>query len=108
VSEVFGLDQLLARRLQVGKSYLEFLRVPAISAGIYVLSKGANDPQQPHTEDEIYYVINGKAKIRIGAEVRSVGEGSVIFVDAGVEHRFLDIEQDLVVLVVFGPAESTP
>ena len=108
MSEVFGLDQLLARRVQAGKSYLEFLRVPAISAGIYVLSKGATDPQQPHAEDEIYYVVGGKAKIRIGTEVRSVDEGSVIFVEAGVEHRFLDIEQDLVVLVVFGPAESMP
>jgi mannose-6-phosphate isomerase-like protein (cupin superfamily) len=106
VSEVFGLDQLLARRVQAGKSYLEFLRVPAISAGIYVLPKGATDPQQPHAEDEIYYVVGGKAKIRIGTELRTVGERSVIFVEAGVEHRFLDIEQDLVVLVVFGPAES--
>jgi mannose-6-phosphate isomerase-like protein (cupin superfamily) len=106
VSEVFELDQLLAKRLQAGRSYLEFLRVPAMSAGIYVLPAGAPDPQQPHREDEIYYVVRGKAKMRIGTEERSVGEGSVIFVEAGLEHRFFDVEEELVVLVVFAPEES--
>ena len=112
-SEVFALDQLLAKRLQAGRSYLEFLRVPAMSAGVYVLPAGAPDPQQPHHQDEIYYVVRGKAKMRLGseesaeesAEERSVREGSVIFVEAGLEHRFIDVEEELVVLVVFAPEE---
>jgi mannose-6-phosphate isomerase-like protein (cupin superfamily) len=112
MSEVFvsALDQLLAKRLQAGRSYLEFLRVPAMSAGVYVLPAGAPDPQQPHQEDEIYYVVRGKAKMRLGteerAEERSVGEGSVIFVEAGLEHRFFNVERELVMLVVFAPEES--
>jgi mannose-6-phosphate isomerase-like protein (cupin superfamily) len=105
-SEVFALDQLLAKRLQGGSSYLEFLRVPAISAGVYVLPAGAPDPQKPHSEDEIYYIARGKSKMRLGAEERSVGEGRVIFVEAGLEHRFFDIEEELVLLVIFAPAES--
>ena len=109
-TEVFALDQLLARRLQAGRSYLEFLRVPAMSAGVYVLPAGASDRQQPHHQDEIYYVVRGKAKMRLGAEEgaeeRSVAEGSVIFVEAELEHRFFDVEEELVVLVVFAPAES--
>ncbi len=105
-SEVFALDQLLAKRLQAGRSYLEFLRIPAISAGVYVLPPRARDPQKPHKEDEIYYVIRGKAKMRLGTEERSVGEESVIHVEAGLEHRFFDIEEELVVLVIFAPAES--
>jgi mannose-6-phosphate isomerase-like protein (cupin superfamily) len=113
-TEVFALDQLLAKRLQAGRSYLEFLRVPAMSAGVYVLPAGAPDPQQPHHQDEIYYVLRGKGKMRLGgneraeerAEERSVGEGSVIFVEAGLEHRFFDVEEELVVLVVFAPEES--
>jgi len=105
-TEVFALDQLLAKRLQGGRSYLEFLRVPAMSAGVYVLSAGAPDPQNPHGEDEIYYLVSGKAKMRIGAQEHSVGEGSVIYVEAGLEHRFFDIEEELVVLVIFAPAES--
>ena len=108
MSEVFDLDHLLAKKLQAGKPYLEFFRVPAISAGIYTLPAGATDPQKPHAEDEIYCVISGKANVRIASEIRSVAEGSVIFVEAGVDHRFLDIEQELVLLVVFGPAESNP
>ena len=105
-TEVFALEQLLAKRLQGGRSYLEFLRVPAMSAGVYVLSAGAPDPQNPHGEDEIYYLVSGKAKMRIGAQEHSVGEGSVIYVEAGLEHRFFDIEEELVVLVIFAPAES--
>jgi len=114
-SEVFALDQLLAKRLQAGRSYLEFLRVPAMSAGVYVLPAGAPDPQQPHHQDEIYYVVRGKAKMRLGseesaeesAEERSVAEGSVIFVEAELEHRFFDVEEELVVLVVFAPEEKS-
>ncbi len=81
-----------------------------MSAGVYVLPAGARDPQQPHHEDEIYYVVRGKAKMRQGDEARarerSVGEGSVIFVEAGLEHRFFDVEEELVLLVMFAPAES--
>jgi mannose-6-phosphate isomerase-like protein (cupin superfamily) len=106
MSEVFELDQLLAKRIQVGRSYLEFLRVPAMSAGVYVLPAGATDPQQPHREGEIYYVVRGKAKMRIGNKESSVSEGSVIFVEAELEHRFFDIEEELLVLVVFAPEES--
>src|SRR6266446_6808830 len=103
-TEVFALDELLAKRLQAGRSYLEFLRVPAMSAGVYVLPAGAPDPQQPHHQDEIYYVVRGKAKMRLGSKEgtkeraagrngeRSVGTGSVIFVEAGLEHRFFDVE----------------
>ncbi len=106
MSEVFALDQLLDRQIATGRSYLEFLRVPAMSAGIYVLPVGATDPQKPHEQDEIYYVIRGKAKMRIGAEERSVSQGNVIFVEAGREHQFFDLERELVLLVIFAPAES--
>jgi mannose-6-phosphate isomerase-like protein (cupin superfamily) len=113
-TEVFALDQLLAKRIESRRSYLEFVRVPAMSAGVYVLPAGAPDPQQPHHQDEIYYVVRGQAKMRLvhkdrakADQDRSVGEGSVIFVEAGLEHRFFDVEEELVVLVVFAPEESS-
>jgi mannose-6-phosphate isomerase-like protein (cupin superfamily) len=93
-------------RQQSAKLYSEFLRVPAMSAGIYVLPAGATDPQSPHKEDEMYYVVRGQSRMRAGAEDQVVGEGSIIFVAAGVEHRFFDITEELVVLVFFAPAES--
>jgi mannose-6-phosphate isomerase-like protein (cupin superfamily) len=104
MSEVFEIEKLLQKRGDY--PYHEFLRIPAMSAGIYVLPAGAVDRQAPHREDEIYYVIRGKAKMRLGAEECSAEEGSVIFVEPGLEHRFFDIEQELVLLVVFAPAES--
>lgn len=88
------------------KRYQEFLRVPAMSAGIYVLSAGATDKQSPHKEDEIYYVVRGKAKMRLGREERSISQGDVIYVAKNLEHRFFDIAEELELLVIFAPAES--
>ena len=106
MSEVFDLDNLLARRDQGGRSYLEFLRVPAMSAGIYILPAGGTDLQRPHAQDEIYYVIGGAATLRLANSEKKVAKGDVIFVESNAEHRFFDIEEELVLLVVFAPAES--
>lgn len=102
----YEIADLLRERSQKGKSYLEFLRAPVMSAGIYLLGAGATDPQQPHKEDEMYYVVRGRARMRVGSEEQAVSAGSVICVEAGVEHRFFNIEEELLVLVFFAPAES--
>lgn len=91
-----------------GPRYREFLRVPALSAGTYVLPAGGVDRQSPHGEDEVYYVVRGRGRFRNGPEDREVGPGDVLFVPAHREHRFHEITQELVLLVVFGPAEGTP
>ena len=105
--EALDLPRLLSGHDFSGEPYLEFLRVPSLSVGLYVLAAGASDPQQPHTEDEVYHVVSGKGHIRVGAEDRAVGAGTVVFVEAGVDHRFYDIEEDLEVLVFFAPAEGS-
>src|SRR3989475_10296324 len=64
----FQLTEIEQQRLLTGKRYFEFLRVPALSAGLYVLPTGGADPQGPHKQDEIYYVIRGGARLRIGSE----------------------------------------
>jgi len=102
----FNLSELSERRDKSGKRYLEFLRIPAVSAGLYVLPAAGSDPQKPHAEDELYYVASGRARMRVGKEDREVSAGSLIFVAAGVEHRFYDITEELTVLVFFAPAES--
>jgi mannose-6-phosphate isomerase-like protein (cupin superfamily) len=107
VRNFFAMSELLQERNQRGKLYHEFLRIPAMSAGVYVLAAGATDPQRPHREDEMYYVVGGRARMRIGAEDSAVSQGSVIFVAATVEHRFYDIEEELTVLVFFAPSESS-
>ena len=103
---LFQISELEKQRRQSGKRYLEFLRIPAMSAGVYVLPAGGTDPQSPHKEDELYYVVRGRSNMQIGAESRSIAAGSIVFVAAMVEHRFYNIVEELVVLVFFAPAES--
>jgi quercetin dioxygenase-like cupin family protein len=103
----FGnVGEIDRQRAASGKLYGEFLRVPAISAGLYVLPAGSTDPQRPHHQDEMYYVVRGKARFRAADQDQEVSPGSVLFVAAEVEHRFYDIREELAVLVFFAPAES--
>lgn len=103
--EAFALSSLIAARERSGQLYHEFLRVPAMSAGIYQLAAGVDDPQQPHTEDELYYVVQGEGVIRVGDEDQPVAPGTLIFVAANVPHHFHSIAEALTVLVFFAPAE---
>jgi mannose-6-phosphate isomerase-like protein (cupin superfamily) len=105
MTHFFHIDDLTRQRAAKNKLYLEFLRVPAMTAGVYVLPKGGVDPQKPHHEDEMYYVVRGGARMQIGSDHAEVRAGSVIFVEAELEHRFYDVQEELEVLVFFAPAE---
>ena len=100
------IEEIDRERAKAGKLYREFLRIPAMSAGLYVLPVGAADPQKPHHEDEMYYVIRGRGRFRAADEDTEVSAGSVLFVAAEAEHRFYDIAEELAVLVFFAPAET--
>ena len=106
--QAFDLPDLEAARHQAERAYFEFLRVPSMSAGLYVLPAGGVDPQHPHAEDEVYVVMGGRARFQVGTDDRAVGPGTVLFVPAGAEHRFHAIAEDLSLLVVFAPAEVEP
>ena len=103
--QAFDLAQLIPQREASNKRYLEFLKVPDLSMGLYVLPAGGTDPQSPHTEDEVYYVVSGRAQIKVADEDRAVQAGSIVYVAKNVEHRFHSIEEELTVLVFFAPAE---
>ena len=103
--QAFELAQLLEERKRSNKAYLEFLKVPDLSLGLYILPAGGVDPQLPHTEDEVYFVVMGKAKIKVADEDGAVQAGSIVYVAKNVEHRFHSIEEELTVLVFFAPAE---
>jgi mannose-6-phosphate isomerase-like protein (cupin superfamily) len=107
-ANVFDFSQLLA---QSKERYLEFVKTASLSLGIYVLEGGAKDPQTPHTEDEVYYVASGRAKMLVDdsdgvAKHFEVRPGAIIFVPAGMRHSFYDITERLAVLVFFGRAEG--
>ncbi len=105
--DVFEMSHLLSQRAESGQLYFEFFEVPTMSLGVYELAEGSVDPQQPHTEDEVYYVVGGTGQVRIDGEDSEVGPGSVIFVGAGVEHRFHSISEDLKLLVMFAPPRGS-
>ena len=105
--DAFELPQILNQRADTHAPYLEFLRVASLSLGVYVLPAGGVDPQQPHAEDEVYYIVRGRGAFRCGEEDRLVQTGSMLFVAANVEHRFHTIEEELAILVFFAPAESS-
>jgi mannose-6-phosphate isomerase-like protein (cupin superfamily) len=108
--ENFSVDEI-RKRIKGSVPFAEFLRIPAMSCGVYVLKAGENDLQRPHNEDEIYYVVSGAAHIKVTAvnqapDDRAIAAGDVIFVAAHDEHRFHNITQELVLLVVFAPAHD--
>ncbi|MDT0395468.1 MULTISPECIES: cupin domain-containing protein [Streptomyces] len=104
--KAFRLDELEAERAANDGAYLQFLRERNMSVGLYALDAGVQDPQQPHSQDEVYFVVSGRASITVGMETTQVARGSVVYVPAGVAHKFHHISEDLRVLVVFSPPES--
>jgi quercetin dioxygenase-like cupin family protein len=104
--DAFSADDVAAERARAGKLYLEFLRSESMSIGLYELPAGGVDPQRPHAEDEVYVVLGGRAQVHVGGDDRVVVAGDVVYVAAGVEHRFHSIEEDLRLVVVFAPPET--
>ena len=106
MTDVQDIAEVESARRTAGVLYQEFLRQPSMSIGLYVLEAGAEDPQTPHAEDEVYFVISGRATVRVDGRDSAIGPGSVVFVGKRVEHRFHSISERLELLVMFAPAES--
>ncbi|MCY0935038.1 cupin domain-containing protein [Streptomyces sp. H34-S4] len=104
--KAFRLDELEAERAANKGAYLQFLRERNMSVGLYALDAGQSDPQQPHDQDEVYFVVSGRASITVGEETTMVANGSVVYVPAGVPHKFHHITENLKVMVVFSPPEG--
>jgi mannose-6-phosphate isomerase-like protein (cupin superfamily) len=83
--------------------WVEQLRVADLSVGTYSIPAGGDDDQTPHSEDEIYVVQHGRARLVAGGGSVHVGPGSVVYVPAGESHRFTDVAEDLAILVLFAP-----
>ena len=77
-----------------------------MSCGVFTLKAGATDMQGPHDEDEVYFVVEGKGRLRVEGEERAVERGSILYVQATSEHSFFEIEEDMTMLVFF--ASGTP
>lgn len=105
-AEFARLDDVIEAARGSSESYHEFLRRGMFSVGLYRLAAGETDTQTPHEEDEIYHVLSGRARLEAAGHAHPVESGSLAYVAKRVEHRFVDITEDLEVLVLFAPPES--
>ena len=87
--------------------YEESIDTPEFRGGYYVLRAGATDPQHPHLEHESYLVMAGRATFEIEGRRQPVRQGHAIVVPAFKEHRFVDIEEDLTLFVLFARRQSS-
>ena len=104
---VFDIDAVRRALGAMDSSWKEFMRVESMSAGVYRLKAGERDLQKPHTEDEVYFVTKGRAKFAAGENIQDVAAGSIIYVEAGRDHRFVEIAEDLEAPVIFTPPEGS-
>ncbi len=83
------------------------LAIPALAHGSMIVEYYAPrgvDRQTPHTRDELYVVIAGRGTFQNGATGHPFGPGDVLFVAAGVNHRFAEFTDDFATWVIFyGP-----
>ena len=101
----FKIDEIDQQRINKGGPYLSFLNERSLKTGLYVLPRGTEDKQNPHELDEVYYIIEGKSKFVVDGDQIDVNPGDTIFVKAKIEHRFIEIEEDLKILVFFSEFE---
>jgi len=104
----FVINDLQARRVNTGKNYLAFLSEESFNMGLYELKAGSIDNQPVHEQDEIYYILSGKGKLTAQDSLFEARPGSIFYVRAGIKHRFIEIEEDLSILVVFSKTPSNP
>ncbi|MGI9262035.1 MAG: cupin domain-containing protein [Woeseiaceae bacterium] len=102
---VFKFPELVSANAETDLPYLEFMRVESMNAYIYELSAGEIDEQEPHPEDEIYYVVEGRSNFTAGEETVAVEPGDILYVRKNVTHVFSNITEDLKLLVVFAPPD---
>lgn len=99
--QVFDIRKIQTTLSGAGPEYREFLRAPSLSCGVYHLPRGCRDMQTPHDEDEVYFVLSGRARLKVADEEQRVEPGTVLYVRATEVHSFFEIEEDMTLLVFF-------
>ena len=103
--ETWSFEDLSDARAESQQAYLSFLERSSMRMGLYHLPQGGSDGQNPHDQDESYYVVAGKSRFTCDGETVDVSPGDVLFVAAGLDHRFHDIGEDLELIVFFSAAK---
>jgi mannose-6-phosphate isomerase-like protein (cupin superfamily) len=99
--KAFDLEKLLSDYVGSNETWHKFLDKDTLITGIYILSSGAMDEQLIHKMDEVYLVLEGKATLKIENDTYEAKKGSIFYVKANIEHKFINIEKEIIVLVFF-------
>jgi mannose-6-phosphate isomerase-like protein (cupin superfamily) len=84
-----------------GQRWVTMFALPNLELEFY--APRGSDPQQPHTRDEVYFILTGAADFVKGAERWRVAPGEVLYLPAGVPHRFENISDDFATWAIFAP-----
>lgn len=99
---VFKLPELVAKVERNDVRFHEFLRTPSLSCSIYHVPAGSKEMQGAHEEDELYLVLEGKARLRVEGQDHAIEKGTLMYVRAACDHTFFDVDEDLTVLAFLG------
>jgi mannose-6-phosphate isomerase-like protein (cupin superfamily) len=104
-SSIISFEKVIADLDATNKEYfLNVFKSKGLEVGILRLRKGETDSQEPHSVDEVYFVVEGTGHIEIEDKMKLVNTGDFIFVPANAHHRFIVNNKDLIVLYFFGCA----
>ena len=102
--QAFAVEELA--KDMVAHEYRAFFDVPSLSLGLYRIAAGSEDLQSPHDDDEVYYVLEGRARVQLQDGDRELVKGDLLFVKATETHHFFQIEEDMLLLVFFAKGAS--
>ena len=95
-----SLSEALARLPgAAGERFATVIEHGTLTVEIY--APRGTDPQTPHTRDEVYVVMSGSGWFVNGPDRHRFGPGDVLFVPAGVAHRFEEFTDDLTLWAMF-------
>jgi mannose-6-phosphate isomerase-like protein (cupin superfamily) len=85
-------------------SMREFLRTPSLSCSLYHVPKGSKDMASAHEEDELYFILKGRGRLRVEDDEQAVAPGTLMYVRASCDHAFFEVEESITALAFFGTA----
>ncbi|HSG23517.1 MAG TPA: cupin domain-containing protein [Azonexus sp.] len=101
--KIFNTNELISKVAGTQPAFYEFLRSSQLSCAVYRLPAGSKDMQAPHLEDEVYMVLEGRARLHVDGQDQDVGPGTILYIRATTDHSFFNITEDLTLLAIFGP-----
>jgi mannose-6-phosphate isomerase-like protein (cupin superfamily) len=97
MDKIFELERLISELDKQGNYFLNFVKLNALQVGILRLRPFEKDVQEPHSGDEIYFVIRGNGFIKMNNKKNKIMPNSFIYVPANMEHQFVDNPEELIV-----------